>query len=256
MIGHNWAEVSELVDAYDPPRPNNMTEIKAEVRENSLSGGRVDDYDAKEELIREAIDRIVSDNHDAVEWNEDFDACRLVDGVDADTLVDFNDRPLIRGPVLPDLFSPETGAWIQNLRSYLPEGLKELRDSMQAVGWLPDLPAIQDEHGVVIVGHRRLDVANELGIEPVIKTVRFGEGQAADAARVALAIASNVGAEKISAADRKKIAADLYGSGWSMAKIGDLLKVATMTVSRDLRGFNTLLNPPDKPKRGRPRKEP
>jgi hypothetical protein len=94
-----------------------------------------------------------------------------------------------------------------------------------------------------------------LGIEPVIVTVRFGEGDKGEAARVALAIASNVGAEKISAADRKKIAADLYGSGWSMAKIGELLKVATMTVSRDLRNL-TMLNPPDKPKRERPRKQP
>ena len=117
------------------------------------------------------------------------------------------------------------------------------------------LPAIADEYGVVIVGHRRLDVAKELGIEPVIVTVRFGEGDKGDAARAALAIASNVGAEPISAADRKKIAADLYGSGWSMAKIGELLKVATMTVSRDLRNL-TSLNSPDQPKRGRPRKQP
>ena len=73
--------------------------------------------------------------------------------------------------------------------------------------------------------------------------------------RAALAIASNVGAKPlITAADRKKIAADLYGDGtkFSMTEIAELLKVSAMTVSRDLRGL-TDVKPP-KEKGGRPSK--
>ena len=230
----------DLADNYDPPKPNNMAELKSDCRNETLGAGRIDIRDVKQWLIENAITEINAGNnspdHDGVIiLDEESGGYRLADGVDANQL-QVGGEPLVRARALPDLFTPETGLWANNVRSFSAEGLKELCESMGQLGWLPELPGVKDENDVIIVGHRRDAVAKELGIEPVFKTVHFGEGVAADAAKAALAIASNVGAEKISPADRKKIAADLYGSGWSMAKIGELLKVAAITVSRDLRG--------------------
>jgi Homeodomain-like domain len=126
---------------------------------------------------------------------------------------------------------------------------------MDEFGWNPLFPAIEDENGVVIVGHRRLTMAEELGITPVIKKHTFGEGEAGDAARVEAALVSNLGPEKISIEDRKKIAAQLCGQGWKVDKIAEKLRVSQMTVYRYLEDL-TPVKFPDKPKRGRPRKNP
>ncbi len=183
----------------------------------------------------------------------------MAEGVDADTL-QLRGEPLIRKRTLPDLFNPQTGAWRENSRSADSKDDakdEELLSSMEQFGWLPDLPAIRDENGVVIVGHRRLAVAAELGIKPVITTVNFGAGEDADARRAALAIASNLGGKPLSPADRKQIARTLYGDGtttWTMTRIGKLLKVATKTISRDLSGLTDVK--PDPKRGGRPRKPP
>jgi ParB-like chromosome segregation protein Spo0J len=257
-VAPKMVSVEQLVENYDVPEPNNWNEVRGTVQ--SELGRPPTGDDVKEKLIRDAIGMIASQNPDALACDpaddeDEFEECRLADGVDADDLM-FGGEPLIRrGRVLPDLFSPGTGAWLENIRTPNPQGFKELRESMQAFGWPAHLPAIADENGVIIVGHRRLTVAEELGIEPLIETVHFGEGDNGDAKRAAWAIASNIGFEKLSPADRKKIAARMYGSGWSMQKIANVLKVATMTVSRDLRNLTNGKSPSDQPKRGRPRKE-
>ena len=139
VLGHNWVDRDELSDAYDPPKPNNMTDVRVELQK--LNGYHFDDVDAKSELILEAIESIMRNNCGAVEWeDDDFQRCRLADGADPDSLVDSYERPLIRGPILPDLFTPESGKWADNLRSYTRDGLKELRESMAAVGWLSSSP--------------------------------------------------------------------------------------------------------------------
>lgn len=174
---------------------------------------------------------------------------------DLDALADNYGEPLIRKSPLPDLFHPETGLWKDNSRVSPHSKIKELRQSMEATGWNPSLPAIADEHGVIIVGHGRLQVAKELGIEPVIVTRVFGDDPAGHAARTALAAASNVGASPLTAEDRRKHAEDLWGDGtrFTMTEIGKLLNVATKTISRDLSGL-TSVKPP-KERGGRPRKE-
>jgi hypothetical protein len=249
--GHEFVAIDDLVDNYALPRPNNLPDLRDEIRGDlAQSVGKLEDHDVKRWLIRDAVQRI-DQQSDALEHDENGEKLPLTEDVDIDT-VDLDGEPLIRRRVLPDLFDPQTGPWANNIRTYSTEGLKELRESMTEFGWLRHLPAIQDENGVVLVGHRRLDVAADLGIKPVIETVRFGEGEAGVAARAALTIASNVGAEKMNQTDRKKIAADLYGQGWSMPKIGKLLKVATMTISRDLSGL-TGVKPSERG--GRPRKQ-
>jgi hypothetical protein len=49
------------------------------------------------------------------------------------------------------------------------------------------LPALAGEQGV-IVGHRRMKVAEELGIEPVIERIDLGDGDEVPAKRICLAI--------------------------------------------------------------------
>jgi hypothetical protein len=251
ITGQKWITASDLALGYDLPRPNNLADIKAEIRHDTGAPAG-DEYDVTEQLIYDALERICRDNPNAVENSEDYESYRLADGVDADTL-QIDGAKLIRGRTLPDLFTPETGLWADNIRSFSPEGLTELRQSMEQFGWNPFFPAIRDENGVIIAGHRRLAVAEELGIKPLIKDHTFGEGEAADAKRAEVALVSNIGVEKISPADRKKIAEDLYGTGkWSMPQIGNLLKVSAMTISRDLSGFNNVKRDPSRG--GRPRK--
>lgn len=256
----------DLAENYSPPKPNNAADFKDDYRTDNP--GRFDNSEFKEWLVRKAVDEINIQNHhptdggDVIllgtildgEFREDElgDDFRVADGVDVDALT-IGDNPLVPKQVLPDLFGPETGLWRDNVRSAMPADSKDLALSMEAHGWIPHLPAIADENGVVIIGHRRLQVAAELGITPVMRTIAFGEGPAADAARAALAIASNIGSKPFTPEDRKKIAADLYLSGkFTQTEIGKLLKVSAKTVSYDLRGF-TQVKPP-KERGGRPRK--
>lgn len=151
---------------------------------------------------------------------------------------------------LRDPFNPMSGAFADNIRQGPDrDDLTELRDSMRAFGWLPELPAIKDERGVILVGHRRLRVAAELGIEPVTRAVRLGSGDEADARRLAISIASNVGQRPLTPENRKRIAEYLYGErDWTMARIGEALQISARTVSEDLKSVQKT------ERRGRPRK--
>lgn len=132
----------------------------------------------------------------------------------------------------------------------------DLRASLVDYGWLSEFPAIQDEHGGTLVGNRRLRIATEEGIRPVIKVIQFGDGKDADAERIKLALVSNLGAAPMSPKDRQRIAEYLWGErGWTMGRIGAALKVCTDTISSDLSGFRTIRKP-HRPKGGRPKSEP
>src|SRR5262245_22465048 len=114
----------------------------------------------------------------------------------------------------------------------------ELRASLRLDGWNPEFPAIVDEHGVVLVGNRRMAAAKAEGIEAVTKTITFGSGDEADAARVRLALISNLGVKPLTKADRKRIAEHLYGQReWTMARIAEALNTTHKTISKDLEEF-------------------
>lgn len=150
---------------------------------------------------------------------------------------------------LRDPFDQATGAFSRNIRHELGNR-DELRESMKAFGWLTEFPALADERGVVLVGHRRLAVAKELGIEPVIKKLKLGDGDIADAQRFRLAIASNLGGRPLTPNDRKRLAAYLYGEqDWSQERIAEALNVSQWTVAQDLKELEV----PNKSGRGRPR---
>lgn len=146
-------------------------------------------------------------------------------------------------PLLADGFA-------DNIRGNGRDDTTELSGSLQTFGWLKEFPAIQDERGVTLVGHRRLKVAEELGIEPVVKTMVLGQGDEADAYRLRLAIASNLGSKPFSEADKKRIAEYLYGEkGWTMVRIGEAIMVSQQRVSQLLATSNS--RPPGRA--GRPK---
>jgi DNA-binding MarR family transcriptional regulator len=148
-------------------------------------------------------------------------------------------------------FDPMSGRFSDNIRSTARDTMEELRESMRAFGWIEQLPAIKDERGVVIAGHRRLTVAAELGIEPNVTTVRFGDGDGADAARLRIAIGSNLGTKPLTPSDRAQLAAYLYNDReWSQERVAEALNVDQATVSRDLRNMQVHKST----KRGRPPK--
>jgi transposase len=156
-----------------------------------------------------------------------------------------------------DPFNPltEGGVFARNIRA--PQGrddTTELEQSMQAFGWLDELPAIADERGVVLSGHRRLQVARKLGIEPRIQTRSYGEGDLGTVRRAILAYAANAGVKPLTAGDRRFIAKRLYeDEGLTQAEIAERLHVSVQTISNDLAAVSNSGNP--HPERGgRPRK--
>jgi len=137
-----------------------------------------------------------------------------------------------------------------NIRGNGRDDTTELSGSLQTFGWVKEFPAIQDERGVTLVGHRRLKVAEELGIEPVVKTMQLGQGDEADAYRLRLAIASNLGSKPFSDADKRRMAEYLYGEkGWTMIRIGEAIMVSQQRVSQLLATSNS--RPPGRA--GRPK---
>ena len=156
----------------------------------------------------------------------------------------------VRRPVQPDV-----GVFSNNIRIELGN-LDELRDSMKAWGWIaqPQFRALGDRRSkIVLIGHRRIAVAEELNIDwqQHIDWIDIGDGDAADVERFKLAIASNIGSRGLTPNDRKRIAAHLkLEHGWSQQKIAAALVVSQRQISTDLRELEVASNS----KRGRPRK--
>jgi hypothetical protein len=137
------------------------------------------------------------------------------------------------------LFDSKTGAFAVNIRDIGGDD-SELRESLTQFGWIEEYPALVDENGVVLVGHRRLKIAEEEKIEPVIKKLALGNGDAADAERLKLAIVSNIGSKPMTKEDRKRIAEHLYGAReWTMERIAEAFNVSKATISGDLRDCST-----------------
>jgi ParB-like chromosome segregation protein Spo0J len=233
--------VSELAAGYQHPNTGDLARVRSQ--EGCASNTEAEAW---------LIDRAIAELGSQVEMNgSGYRLTRDVDKVryPGKKLLHLYDDPYaqFRAP-----FDPMTGRFSDNIRRNTgKDGMVELRESMREFGWLPDFPAIADERGVVLVGHRRLAVAQELGIEPQIRTVHLGDGDEADARRFALAIASNLGAKPFTPEERKDIAEYLYGErDWSQDRIAEALKVSQYTVSQDLRNYS----PPIKTeRRGRPK---
>lgn len=236
---------SELIKGYKCRMPSDLFRVK---KHNALAT----DKEAEAWIVRRAISFLA-------EWLViEGDTVRFKDGCSYDDLR-YDGQPIARkGPdpyaQLRDPFDSMTGTFSDNIRMDLG-GLDELRESMKSWGWVdrPQFRALGDKRGkVVLIGHRRIVVAKELGIdwEKHIDWVDLGEGDAADAERFKLAIVSNLGAKPLSVPSRKRLAMYLYSEqDWSMERVAEALNVTPMTISRDLGEFNIVL----KSKRGRPK---
>jgi predicted transcriptional regulator len=138
-------------------------------------------------------------------------------------------------------------------RTYIDSDDTDLRESMKSSGWLESFPAIVDENGLVLVGHRRLKVAKELGIIPIRQVITFGNGDKADIERLKLVFSDN-GFKAKKPEYRQRIAKYLYEKGWVMEKIAEALGIGVTTVHRDLDGFSAVEKPaPIRPQGGRPK---
>lgn len=195
-----------------------------------------DEAAAKVWLVEHALTQLGADQIAEVGENRyrlkvSLDDVRI-DGKPVAPLIE--EKPQFAGGSRP--FDPMSGLFSDNIRAKSEDDdLTGLRESMRARGWNRWFPAIRDERGVVLVGHRRIKVAKELGIKPVILDVTIGSGEAADAERLDIAILSNIEQKKLSPASRRRIAEYLYGEReWSMQKIGQALRVSQQQISKDL----------------------
>jgi len=149
-----------------------------------------------------------------------------------------------------DAFNHLGGRFTENIRTDTTDDLTELTASLRAFGWIAEFPAIKDEFGVVLIGHRRLRVAAELKIDPVVKVLKLGKGDAADVERFKLAIASNIGGRPLSGKDKREIAIHLYKNHrYTMDQVGEALSISQQRVSEFLQGTGK------NDARGRPTKE-
>jgi hypothetical protein len=122
---------------------------------------------------------------------------------------------------------PPFDPWPEGLVQERLRDLDELRELMRAFGWLRWSPAFKDENGVVMDGHRRLAVAEELGIEPIVTVKRFGRGDKADVRRVQFMLTANTGQSDLGHADRERLAKYLYGDPvWSIERVANALDLA------------------------------
>jgi hypothetical protein len=239
--------ISDMAHDYDHPVPADLNRVKRHE-------GAGDEREAKQWVIRYAVSLL--DGGLAV----DGDMVSFAPGKGFDDLTWTKGKVERPGPdpyhLLQNAFSPISGAFAANIRDDIGD-LSELRESMKAWGWIdqPSFRALGDARTkVVLIGHRRITVAKELGIDwhRHIDWIDIGDGDAADAIRFKLAIASNIGSKKLSPNDRKRIAQHLYGEKeWTQERIADALNVAQSTVAKDLGELSTRNNS----KKGRPRKE-
>jgi ParB-like chromosome segregation protein Spo0J len=246
--------IEELAEGYRHVNPGDLARIKEHE-------GCATDQDAIVWLIGRAVEEITYQGRTTrsrVQVVANGHGWRLADGVTFEDLL-YQGRKLHRAydahVQLRDPFNPMSGRWSANVRRNTgKDSMDELRESMREFGWVEEFPAIEDERGVVLVGHRRLAVAAELGIEPVVRRVRLGDGDEADAKRFRIAVVSNLAAKPFTPEERKDLAEYLYGEReWSQARIAEALNVTQRTISSDLRELEVTSN---SPRRGRPRKSP
>ena len=192
---------------------------------------RATDYDAKLWLIEYGLSELGEENIEEIIGEDGVYRYKLKKPLED---IRYEGRPvnLIKEPDHDwpggtNPFSELNGKFTTTMRDKSErEDMTELRALMKEYGWVPELPGIKDEHGIILAGHRRAKVAKELGIEEHWQTIHFGKGKAADARRLRVAIASNIGIRPITPTTRANIAEFLYGEReWDWNKIAEALNV-------------------------------
>jgi len=142
------------------------------------------------------------------------------------------DQPLIREKEgnLPGRFFDRTHA-----------DTRDLRESLLHFGYIPELRILVDENEFVLDGRTRVKLCEELRAEfpertdltPTQTIVRLGAGAEANARRLKIALASNVGRRNLSTETKREVALYLYSErNWTYEQIGEALSVTPMTAQR------------------------
>jgi hypothetical protein len=248
--------VEDMAADYQHPNPGDVARVKS-------AEGCASDTEVSRRLIEKAVDELTykgKTSRSKRQLVNENGGIRFAADVSIDDL-EWNGRQVyaLRNDhaALRDAFNPQSGRFSENVRRNTgKDSMNGLRESMREFGWIKQLPAIKDERGVVLVGHRRLAVAAELGIPPheqSVEVVSFGKGDEADAKRFRLAIASNLDAKPFTPQERADLAEYLCGEHeWTEARIAQALNVSPSTVQNDLRGFTPPVKP-HRPKGGRPK---
>lgn len=106
--------------------------------------------------------------------------------------------------------------------------LKALRDSIIAYGVL--VPVIIDQHGRIIDGHHRVEIADSLGVAyPTERVAVKDDEQAEDMAIILNAVRRHLGVEQ-----RREMVARLRGDGHSLRAIAGAVGVSEGTVRKDI----------------------
>lgn len=248
--------VLELAASYRHPNTGDVS------RAASLAGA-ADEAGANVYLIEQALAKLGRNGKGGQEQIvSDDEGYRFADGVAFDDLR-FDKKKLTRRinlhERLGDPFHPMTGKFSDNVRGM--GDLSDLRESMRENGWINDpiFEAIQDERGVILVGHRRIAVAKELDIPPRIRTVPCGDGDEADVKRFQLALLSNIGRREMTKGERQKIVQVLAGPDhdWVQTSIAAALGVSRETITKDIAALKesgglVTVTKPNRPKGGRP----
>lgn len=249
--------VSEIAATYRHPAPADLGRVRND------HGARNDD-EATRWLIEEALKGLMRRGATgSPQLIHNGDGYRFADGVTFDDLR-YNKRKLVRESnihqELGDPFNKQSGEFSDNVgiaskRMDSRHGsLDDLRDSLRRYGWRKELPGVRDENGIIIIGHRRWAVADELDIpvsERPMMTVTYGEGDEADRNRIIAAVASQVGYKEFTETEWKRVARYLRAQGETIQAIAEVLGKPITTVHDTVRDF---AEPVKSKGRGRPRK--
>lgn len=259
--GDTALSVPQIAATYSHPNTGDVSRVRQ--HENCSDESEVNEW-----LIGQALNELRRrGNNGKVQLVEDGGLWRFAYGITFDDLR-YDGKKIARivdeYERLGDPFDKMTGAFSDDVRSALSiskDDTSELRESMSENGWIDDpaFYAVQDENGVVLIGHRRIRVAKELGIEPRIRTVVCGQGDAGDIKRFQLSVLSNIGYREMTPSDRKKIVKVLAGPGheWTQMSIAKAVGVSRQQIGKDIEALKEsggLLpsSKPYRPKGGRP----
>lgn len=103
-----------------------------------------------------------------------------------------------------------------------------LRESIEAHGRIL-VPILVDQHGVIIDGHHRKAIADELGIDCPTDQITV----ATDVERMAVAIECNTARRQLGLHERTELHGKLRAAGWSLRRIAETTGASPQTVMRD-----------------------
>jgi hypothetical protein len=242
--------VSDLAETYSHPNTGDISRVR-------VRAGVQSEHDVNCWLIEQALEKLQHRGatvRSAVQLVNDDGKWRFADDVTFDDLL-YDGKKLIRvengHKEFRDPFDPMSGEFSDNTgipskRMGKSAAQDELRDSLHRFGWLRELPGVRDERGVIIIGHRRWALADELEIpvsERAMMTIVYGDGDEADRNRLIAAVVSQTGYKEFTKEEWKRIAQYLRAQGDTIQSIAEVLNKPYKTVQENVSGVPLLVDP-------------